>query len=261
MRELGDFGMVSQFSNIEMEKLRISYLAWKEIKSKEFLEGFKRLWKIAIDEVELLFKQTHYSCRLQEVEKVGLSLQPNIGFAFSPLKKAYFLNVWSFFFVLDEIDASIYFRPPFLLANELVHEHAHYKFWSDHEMLNKTKDEMEQFGIEQGLEGEKYAHSEEAKFLKRLRFVVPHLVDIKLFRVRSWVRTGIPNYEIKPTKIMARKQVKEMFKSVRDNKKNLQKFTAVKSYKNEMSEQKTEKYSILSSILKLDNVKKDFSNC
>jgi hypothetical protein len=92
--------MPFQFSKVEEAKLYTSWLAWKNINTPEFLKAFKPLWNQTIKEVEALYKLVSCRCRLQEVGKVGLTIQPNVSFAFSAIKKGYFINVWSFFFCL-----------------------------------------------------------------------------------------------------------------------------------------------------------------
>ena len=240
------------FSDIETEKLYISWRAWKDIKSQEFREGFKELWNLTIEEVECLFKKCNYPFRLREVRKVGLTLQPNISFEFSPLKNAYFLNVWSLFFCPDPKEGSLYFRQPFELAHMMQHEHAHYEFLRNHKMLNKNKDEKIRFHTQNKVEGEKYAHSQEAKFLKKLATVLPLKVDIKWFFVNSWESNGQPKYQIKTTQMWAKKTVKSCLEDVRKRKNKLQNLTALKMYNNEVCKHNTKTHSFYVKILKLD---------
>jgi len=245
-----------QFSDIELEKLHTAWLAWKDIESHEFLEGFRRLWNLTIKEVESLLERCNYKRRLQEVGRVGLTLQPNTSFNFSSIDKAYIIHAWRFFFCHDPIESSAYFRPAFEVAYQLVHEYAHFKFCREHKILEKDLEVTKHFKIEQGLNDETYAHTEEEKFLKKLQFNVPNLFDIKLFRVRSWTNNGFPECIGKRTHIWARKGIKEQFKSVRESKRNLKKSYTVKSYDRRMSREKTKVHNILSSILKLGDGKK-----
>ena len=241
--------MPFQFSKLEWEKLHTSWLAWKDIKAQEFLKAFRPLWNLTIKEVEALLKRSNCSWRLQDVRKVGLTIQPNVSFAFSAIPKAYFLNVWSFFFCLMKSESSIFFRPTFLLANELVHEYAHYRFWRDHGMLDKDKKAMEQFDSEHGLENEKNALTEEVKFLKKVRYVIPGRVRIKLFRIQSWTSNGTPNCEGKLVQLENRKNMNSKIKSM---KREIQELSSKKSYDNRMTKQKTETLTTISSILKLN---------
>jgi hypothetical protein len=140
----------------------------------------------------------------------------------------------------------------------LLHEYAHYEFWRNHKMLNKDKDEKNQFSIEQQVENERYAYSQEEKFLKRLGFVLPLLVDINLFRVKSGASNGQTIPVIKPTKIWAKKTVKKRSKDVREIKRRLQKLTVLERYNNETSKQNTETHSFISTILKLDDQRDKF---
>lgn len=241
--------MPFQFSKVEWEKLHTSWLAWKDIRAQEFLNAFRPLWKLTIKEVEALLKRSDCNWRLQDVGKVGLTIQPNVSFAFSAIPKAYFLNVWSFFFCLMKSESSIFFRPTFLFANELVHEYAHYRFWRDHGMLDKSKKAMEQFESEHGLENEKNALSEEVNFLKKVRYVIPGRVRIKLFRVQSWTSSGMPNCKGKLVQLENRKNIKSMIKLL---EREIQELSSKKSYDNMMSKQKIETHTALSSILKLN---------
>ena len=131
----------------------------------------------------MLIEKAGLQIRLEGPSKIGINLQPSVSFAFSPIAKGYFINVWSFFFCPQKADSSAFFRPAFLLANELVHEHAHYKFWSDHGMLEKDNGEKEQFDKSHGLENERTALNAELVFFKRIMPLVPEIVNIKLFRV------------------------------------------------------------------------------
>lgn len=250
--------MVSHFSEIELLKLRVAWFAWKDINSNEFLNLFIKIWEETLTEVELILKKCKFRRNLREVTKLGLTLQPNIGFCYSPIVNAYFFNVWTFLFCSDAIEKSLFFRPAFMLANELIHEHAHFRYLRDHQMLNRPKSEMKRFQKSHGFEGEKFALSEEAKFLKRIRLVIPRFEDVKLFRVKSWDSNGIPNHcEIRSTQIMSKRQTKESFKSVQMKKKDLQNLSTLIRYNGEMNMRKTENKSMISSILNLES-KKEF---
>ncbi len=239
--------MPIQFSNVEQKKLYISWLAWKNIASQEFHDSVRPLLNQVINDVEAFIKKCEYTYRLRDVSKVGFTLQPTCSFGFSPIKKGYFINVWSFFFCLHEAD--IFFRPSFLLANELVHEYAHYRFWQEHDMLGKDKVEMEQFKIQSHLENEKYALTNEVNFLKRIRNEIPNRISIKLFHVKSWENNGTPLCEAKLAKMPTRENIKHQINSLEIAIKGL---SPRLSYDNKMTKQAIKNHSTLSSILKLD---------
>lgn len=63
-----------------------------------------------------------------DVDKVYLTLQPQIKFVFDATKKCYILNVWYFLIGLRKRDQSMCFKPLFVLTDEPIHEYAHYQF-------------------------------------------------------------------------------------------------------------------------------------
>lgn len=247
--------MPFQFSRIEQAKIYTSWLAWKDIRTQEFLKTFRPLWNLAIKEVEVLLERCHCKCRLKEVGKVGLTIQPSVSFAFSPIKKGFFINVWLFFFCLMRDEVSIFFRPSFLLANELLHEYAHYKFWRDNGMLDVGKESKKKFESEHGLENEKNALAQEVKFLRRVRRVVPGRERIKIFRVQSWTNAGMPICEGRLAQLENRKNINFMIKLT---ERAIQDLSSKRSYDNRMTKQATENHATLSSILKLNTAREDY---
>ncbi len=91
-----------QFSTIESRKFHTAWLAWKDINSYSFLETFKPVWNSIVGEVSVLFKKSNYNQNVYEIGKVGLTLDPGVGFAFSPLMEAYRINIWSLFILRSE---------------------------------------------------------------------------------------------------------------------------------------------------------------
>jgi len=247
--------MPLQFSKVEEAKLYSSWLAWENIEAQEFLRGFEPLWRLAMDEVEALFKQASYRCRLKEVGKVGLTIQPNISFAFSPIKRGYFINVWSLFFCFQPGESSVFFRPAFLLANEMLHEYTHYRFWLDHGKLDADKETKERFDSEHGLENEKNALTEELNFLRKARYVVPPRVRVKFLRVLSWANNGTPICEGRLVQLETRKSINSMIRLVEGAIVGL---SSKRNYDDEMTRQKAETHTSLSSALKLNVSQRDW---
>jgi hypothetical protein len=177
---------------------------------------------------------------------VGLTLQPNIGFAFSPIAEGCLVNVWDFLFSHDKQRAI--FKNSFDLAYKLVHEYAHYEFWRDHNMLGKDKKAKEQFSSDHGLEDEKYALTEEAKFLEKMQVLVPEKINIKLFCVKSWTDAGIPDCEIEFSEGYAKVVIEARMSIVNGA---IKEYVSKKQYDNEMTKQNIAVKIELSSILNL----------
>ena len=184
-----------QFSRIESRKLHAAWLAWKDIQSNEFIKAFKPIWNGTLNEIANLFKKCNYYQNVCEIGTVGLTINPGVGFAFSPIVEAYEVNIWSFFFCNQKNELSAFFSPSFLVASKLVHEYSHYKFWKQHDVLGKTRQVKLQFDSIYGLEDEKYALTQELNFLNQMIEVIPHDVKITMFRVKSWDRYGQPSCE------------------------------------------------------------------
>jgi hypothetical protein len=230
-------------------KLKVSWLAWKDIESGKFLREFRQLWNVDLREAEVLIEKSGFQVKIKEADKVGLTLQPNVSFAFSPLDAKYLINVWSFFFCSQEVDSSVFFRPAFLLANELIHEHAHYRFWLDHGMLEKNKDAKEQFDKTSGIENERTALTAELSFFKKIMPIVPDYVNIKLFRIKSWKSKGRPNCEGMNAQIPTRENIIQNITSI---EKAIKELSSKKIYDSTMESRATNKHSSLASVLKMD---------
>ena len=186
---------------------------------------------------------------MEDVGKISLTLHPNISLAYSPISKGYFANVWSFFFCHQKIDSSVFFRPTFLLANELVHEHAHYKFWLDHGMLEKDKDEMEQFVKSDGLENEKNALNAELSFYKKVMLSVPNSINIKLFRVKSWDSKGRPVCEGSEGQMFTGENI---VLNISEIEKTINALSSKLNYDSTMVGRAAAMHSALSAVLKMD---------
>jgi hypothetical protein len=131
----------------------------------------------------------------------------------------------------------------------MLHEYAHYRFWRDQGKLDVDKKGMEQFESEHGLENERYALTEEANFLKKVRYAVPPRARVKFFRVKSWTNNGTPVCEGRLVQLETRKNINLTINLI---EKAIQEMHSKKSYDNEMAQKKTENNITLSSILKLD---------
>ena len=230
-------------------KLKVSWLAWRDIKSVRFLKEFRHLWNADVREAESLIEKADLHIKVEEVGKLGLTVQPSDSFVFSPVDKRYLFNVWSFFFCSQKADSSAFFRPVFLLANELVHEHAHYRFWLDHEMLEKKNDEKEQFERTHGLENERTALNAELFYFKKIMPLVPEFVNIKLFQVKSWKRKGKPNYEGTCVQLPT---FENIIQNITCLEKAIKELSSKKNYDNTMVRLATEKHYALSTVLKMD---------
>lgn len=238
-----------RLSEVELLKLKVSWLAWRDIESTRFLREFRQLWIGDLREAEALIEKSGFNFKVKEVDKIGLTLQPNISFAFNPLDARYLINVWSFFFCFQEDESRAFFRPAFLLANELLHEHAHYRFWLDHGMLEKNNDEKEQFDRTYGLENERTALTSELSFFKKIMPIAPDFVNIKLFRIKSWRSKGRPNCEGMNAQMPTKENI---IQNITNIEKALKELSSKKIYDSDMESRATNKHSSLGSVLKMD---------
>jgi len=238
-----------QFSELEFQKLKVSWLAWRDIESARFLKAFRPLWNVDLREAKALISKAGLQIKVEEVGKIGLTVQPSVSFAFSPITKGYFANVWSFFFCYQKVDSSAFFRPAFLLANELVHEHAHYEFWLDHGMLEKDRKEKEQFAMEYGLEDERIALNAELSFFKKIIPLVPDPINIKLLRIKSWKSKGRPNCEAMDAQMPT---IENIIQNVSCLEKAIKELSTKQNYDETMVRLATEKHSALSAVLRME---------
>jgi len=247
--------MSFQLSEEELAKLYISWLAWKDLESEEFLGAFKPLWSSTLKDIAALLEKCNIEYGLENIHRIGLTIQPEISFAFSSLRRMYYVNVWSFLFSHQKQEGSLYFKPLFRLAHELVHEYAHYRFWRDHDMLDGNATVMRRFENEHGLENEKYALTEEADFLRRVQFAVPRQMKIRLFRVRSWTSQGLVDYESGSGRISVRKGIKL---SVKAYEKEIQQLSSREDWTSRSRTASAEKHTTFGSILKLELTGKEY---
>lgn len=247
--------MPIQLSELESKKLHTAWLACNDIKSPEFINNFKALWDSSIEEVDEILAKRSYNGSLREVKKVGVTLRPNVAFNFSFLDNAYVVNVWSFLFCYYG-HSEVFFRPMFLLVSELFHEYAHFKFWNDHNMLQKSIEDRKRFNSEKGVEDEKYAHREEEKLLKQLAHpranIVPATFQVKLFRISSWTIDGIPNCQGGTGDLNARYAIKQKIKGLQDSKRKLDASLTLPKYNSNMRNQKSKLNNAFASTLNLD---------
>jgi hypothetical protein len=241
--------MQLQFSEVELLKLKVSWLAWRNIESARFLKEFRELWNADVREAEALIEKAGLHIRIEEIGKLGITVQPSVSFAFSPIAKGYFVNVWSLFFCSQKADSSAFFRPTFLLANELVHEYTHYRFWLDHGMLEKSSDEKEQFDKSYGLENERVALDAGLSFFKKITPLLPEFVNIKLLRVKSWKRKGKPNCEGLEAQMPTNENIIQNIACI---EKALKELSSKQNYDGTMVSHATETHSALSEVLKMD---------
>lgn len=238
-----------KFSELESLKLKVSWLAWRDIESARFLKEFSQLWNAEIRKAKTLIEKAGFQIKIEAPGKIDVTLQPSVSFAFSPINKGYFVNVWSLFFCFQEADSRAFFRPAFLLANELVHEYAHYEFWLDHDMLEKSNDEKKQFDKSCGLENEKTALRAELSFFNKIMPHVPEFVNIKLFRVKSWRSKGRPNCEGLEGQMPTNENI---IQNITCLKKAIKVLSSKQNYGNTMVNIATEKHYLLSKVLKMD---------
>jgi hypothetical protein len=238
--------MKAVLSDSELQSLRVAWLAWRDINSPLFIRQFRTIWERDVRGIEHILRKCNWKISLQNFSKIGLTLDPKVSFAFCLIPESFLFNVWSFLFCHD--DKQAYCRPLFLLSNEMVHEYSHFKFHRKQGILGKDKTTKQQYEKTQGTEGEKYALSQEALFLKRLKTIVPERVSIKLFRVSSWTNQGNPLYKTENAEIELKKQISAYIHSC---KRKIERFSSKEKYDTEMVNQKTLSQDRLSSILAL----------
>ena len=236
-----------QFSKPELRKLHVAWLAWNNLQTREFLRDFKPIWDSIMGEVSVLFQKSNFSQNVCEIGKAGFTLNPDVGFAFSPIVEAYQINVWSLLFCRQELD--VFFNPSFLIAGNLVHEHSHFNFWKQHNVLGKDRQIKERFASSHGLEDEKYALTEELKFLSQLIDVVSPSSDIILFHVKSWNIFGQPVCEGISAEFPNKENILQRINMIESTLKQI---LSQKDYSVEMVESSRKIHSELSAILKLD---------
>jgi hypothetical protein len=237
-----------QLTDSEIRKLRVSWLAWKDITATVFRKIFRRLWNQSLRETKSILELCKYEQNILEVGKIGVTLNPEVGFAFSVIPEAYYINVWHLFLLAQKDEAAVFFRPSFLLANELVHEHAHYRFLKEHNVLGVDKQNKMRLISSLGLEDEKFALNEELKFLNKMLWEVPREVEVKFLHIKSWNNKGEASLEGKTAHLLLQENIVQYMSTIETKIKNL---NSKEKYDAEMVERGKEHQSLLSSILKL----------
>lgn len=177
--------------DIEKIKLRLLWLSCKDFgtlrqpKTKALL---KNLWINRKSEMHLYFQ--NYTTSLDSIintfKKVNFTIDPRLPSGYHPEKNILIFNLWSFFYAVAQCDYAIP-TPAWKLGGELVHEHDHYKFITEHNMIGKTEKEYERFNKKYLRKLEKRAFLILQNFLGNCKKNVPSRTLTYTIRIHRWL--------------------------------------------------------------------------
>ena len=164
-----DFGRLKESNN-----RAILNKTWKNLKNS--LYPYFRDQPISLDAIAGDFK------------KITLTLNPTISFGYDPKRNILIYQLWNFLFDLCADNRECFAVPAFppKLAAELVHEHDHYLFLKDHDMIGKDKDEKCE------AETEKCAFAAQIAFLEKCKSNTPPSFIFEQIKVTAWTTDGQP---------------------------------------------------------------------
>jgi len=188
-----------------IEKTKL-YLVWLSCKDFESLKDdrnrklLEQVWKKIKNDMQFYFKG--YSVSLQSIiakfQIIKLTLDPRVPFGYDPQTHSLIYNLWKLFFTLPADESFCIPKPAWQMAGGLIHEHDHYTFLKEHEMIGKPEEAQKEFVKKFVFETEKRAFSSELGFYESCRSIMPSYQTYAV-TVKKWTKEGRPiQKDIKP---------------------------------------------------------------
>lgn len=190
MVKLSDFACLSENTKNSLHIAWLSTVDFGRLKEKNNLSILNKTWKNLKNNLYSYFKDQALSLDdvANDFKKITLTLNPSLSLCYDPKKGKLIYQLWEFLFDLIKDDRECFAVPalPAKLAGELVHEHNHYLFLRDHDLIGKeTNSEYED-------EMEKQALGAQIDFLEKCKRNVPPSSLIEQIKVSEWSIDGVP---------------------------------------------------------------------
>jgi hypothetical protein len=192
-------GVRYYLDKMEQNKL---YLVW--LSSKDFSKLnenknqalLKDVWASMKNELFIYFQnqQTALETITGDFKSIWLTLDPKISMQYDAEQNTLEYHLWCLFFSLggDKGNSFVIPTPAWKLGGELVHEHDHFLFLNEHDMIGKGKDKSDDFKEKHAKEIEKKAYSRQLDFLSKCKDNVPPLTLTYRIEKMQWARDGRP---------------------------------------------------------------------
>ena len=162
---------------IEKNKLQLVWLSCKDFRMLRQAKNqalLKKVWTNTKNEMQLYFR--NYSTSLDSIvntfQKVNFTIDPSYPCGYDPEKNILILNLWNLLYAVTESNSAVP-TPAWKLCGELIHEHDHYKFIVEHNMIGKTEKEYEGFNKKYLKKLEKRAFLTQQNFLGNCKKMFP----------------------------------------------------------------------------------------
>jgi len=190
MVKLSDFACLSENTKNSLHIAWLSTVDFERLTEKNNLSILNKTWKNLKNNLYPYFKDQALSLDdvANDFKKITLTLNPSLSLCYDPKQGKLIYQLWGFLFDLIADDRECFAMPalPAKLAGELVHEHNHYLFLRDHDLIGKEtnceyEDEMEQRAL-----------GAQIDFLKKCKRNAPASSLIEQIKVSEWTIDGVP---------------------------------------------------------------------
>ncbi|HLC00344.1 MAG TPA: hypothetical protein VJL33_03415 [Candidatus Bathyarchaeia archaeon] len=188
MAKLSDFAHLSENTKNSLHIAWLSAVDFGQLKEKNNLSILNKTWKNLKNSLYPYFKDQEISLDdiAHDLKKITLTLNPSLSVCYNPKQGMLIYQLWGFLFdlITDNHECFAVSAFPAKLAGELVHEHEHYLFLKDHDLIGKERnceDEMEQRAL-----------GVQLAFLENCKRNVPPSSLIEQFKVSEWSIDGKP---------------------------------------------------------------------
>lgn len=252
---------------IEKTKLYLVWLSCKNFESLKSIENrklLKQVWRNIKSNMQFYFRG--YSLSLQSImdkfQIIKLTLDPKVPFGYDPQTDSLIYNLWKLFFTLSTDDSFCIPKPAWQMAGGLIHEHDHYTFLKEHEMIGKPEEAQKEFVKRFVFEAEKRAFSSELGFYQNCRSIMSSYQTYAV-TVKKWTKEGKPmRKDIRPISLSKEVALASLDSAVTQLKDVVKRIEGGEDYEDMSADQSIkdcEKMAeCLSLPIKLDKKKEDY---
>ena len=181
----------------DQDRLFLTWLAYTNFKMlKDNQESLKRTWQKLRGEIFPYFRK--YNRSLEQISKdfgkITITNDPAIAYCFDSDRIALEFNVLNLFFSScpSQTKGDFVAVLPWKLGGQLVHEHDHYLWYKEHDLISKTKKEADEFYEKHIAEIESRAFRNQIAFLENAKDNLPISSFANFIRVECWTTNGEP---------------------------------------------------------------------
>lgn len=185
---------ISMLDKSTQDALHLSWVSCKDfnaLSNEDNKERLKNVWASMKVQFFPFFKEQEitFTDIATDLKDFVLSIEPTLGFAYSPEMNILEANLWTLLF---GINLDMVIPPvPWKLAGMLVHEHDHYLFLSSAGMIGADEKSSDEFQKANWISAEVRAYNSELKFLKKCRENLSPFF-LQQFRITGWTPNGQP---------------------------------------------------------------------